>query len=216
MGTSGAARLAGLGTSVFSEMSRLAAQHGAVNLGQGFPDFAGPDFVKAAARAAIDADLNQYAISHGSPRLRNAIAATWARDYGREVDPEGEVTVTSGATEAIADAMLAFLDPGDEVVLFEPFYDSYPPAITFAGGVPRVVTLRPPDWSFDPEELAAATKAASGEQGAGNSAREVLTPEEQERRQAVWWYLLAGALLLLAAETVVGNRLSRVGARWST
>ena len=152
----GARRLAGLGTSVFSEMSRLAAQHGAVNLGQGFPDFPGPEFVKAAARAAIDADLNQYAISHGAPRLRQTIAATWARDYGRAVDPEGEVTVTSGATEAIADAMLAFLDPGDEVVLFEPFYDSYPPAITFAGGVPRVVTLRPPDWSFDPEELAAA------------------------------------------------------------
>ncbi len=159
-GTIGARRLAGFGTSVFSEMSRLAVQHGAVNLGQGFPDFAGPDFVKAAAHAAIDADLNQYAISHGVPRLRRAIAAIWARERDRAVDPETEITVTSGATEALADAMLAFLDPGDEVVLFEPFYDSYPPIIRFAGGVPRPVTLRPTigttDWSFDAGELAAA------------------------------------------------------------
>ena len=154
--TAGARRLAGFGTSVFSEMSRLAAQHGAVNLGQGFPDFAGPDFVKAAARAAIDADLNQYAPSHGTPRLRRAIAAGWERDQGRTVDPETEVTVTSGATEALADAMLALLDPGDEVILFEPFYDAYPPAIVFAGGVPRPVTLRPPDWSFESGELEAA------------------------------------------------------------
>lgn len=152
----GARRLAGFGASIFSEMSRLAVQHGAVNLGQGFPDFPGPDFVKTAAREAIDADFNQYAISHGAPRLRRAIAATWERDYGRAVDPDAEITVTSGATEAIADAMLAFLDPGDEVVVFEPFYDAYVPVITFAGGVPRFVTLRPPDWSFDPDELAAA------------------------------------------------------------
>jgi N-succinyldiaminopimelate aminotransferase len=152
----GAQRLAGFGASIFSEMSRLAVQYGAVNLGQGFPDFPGPDFVKAAARAAIDADLNQYAISHGAPRLRRAIAATWERDWGRAIDPDAEITVTSGATEAIADAMLAFLNPGDEVVVFEPFYDAYVPVITFAGGVPRYVTLRPPDWSFDPDELAAA------------------------------------------------------------
>ncbi|HEX5501019.1 MAG TPA: methionine aminotransferase [Thermomicrobiales bacterium] len=156
MATGGARRLAGLGTSVFSEMSRLAAEHDAVNLGQGFPDFPGPDFVKEAAKAAIDADLNQYAVSHGAPRLRRAIAATWARDYGRAPDPDAEVTVTTGATEALADAMLAFLDPGDEVVLFEPFYDAYAPMIGFAGGAPRVVTLRPPAWSFDPADLAAA------------------------------------------------------------
>lgn len=154
--TVGARRLRGLGTSVFSEMSRLAVQHGAVNLGQGFPDFPGPDFVKEAACQAIRADLNQYAISHGAPRLRQAIAATWSRDYGHAVDPDSEVTVTSGATEALADAMLAFLDPGDEVVLFEPCYDAYLPLIAFAGGVPRVVTLHPPDWSFDPAELDAA------------------------------------------------------------
>jgi aspartate/methionine/tyrosine aminotransferase len=149
-------KIRGFGTSVFSEMSRLAAQHGAVNLGQGFPDFPGPDFVKEAAKAAIDADLNQYAISHGAPRLRRAIAATWQQDYGREIDPESEVTVTSGATEAIFAALQAFLGPGDEVIAFEPFYDSYPASAILAGGRLVPVTLRPPDWSFDPDELAAA------------------------------------------------------------
>jgi aspartate/methionine/tyrosine aminotransferase len=157
--TVGARRLAGLGQSVFSEMSQLAVRHSAVNLGQGFPDFAGPDFVKEAARAAIDADLNQYAVSYGTPRLRQAIAADWERRRGRPLDPEAEITVTSGATEALADAMLAFLDPGDEAIVFEPFYDAYVPMIRFAGGVPRVVTLHPPDWSFDPAELAAAFNA---------------------------------------------------------
>ena len=152
----GARRLAGFGPSVFSEMGQLAVQHGAVNLGQGCPDFAGPDFVKEAAYAAIRADLNQYAVSYGTPRLRRAIADGWARDWGRAIDPETEVTVTSGATEALAGAMLALLDPGDEVVLFEPYYDAYVPAIVFAGGVPRPVTLHPPDWSFDPAQLAAA------------------------------------------------------------
>ncbi len=152
----GARRIQGFGSSIFSEMSRLAVQHGAVNLGQGFPDFAGPDFVKAAAHAAIDADLNQYAISHGVPRLRHAIAADWAARWGRDLDPDAEITVASGATEVLADAMLAFLDPGDEVVVFEPFYDAYLPTVAFAGATARPVTLRPPDWSFDPAELADA------------------------------------------------------------
>jgi aspartate/methionine/tyrosine aminotransferase len=152
----GAQRTQGYGSSIFSEMSRLAVQHGAVNLGQGFPDFAGPDFVKAAAHAAIDADLNQYAISHGAPRLRRAIAATWERAWGRAIDPDAEITVASGATEVLADAMLAFLNPGDEVIVFEPFYDAYVPTIGFAGATARPVTLRAPDWSFDPAELAAA------------------------------------------------------------
>src|SRR4051794_5444086 len=156
MATIGARRTQGYGSSIFSEMSRIAVQHGAVNLGQGFPDFAGPDFVKAAAHAAIDADLNQYAISHGAPHLRRAIAATWARDWGREIDPDNEITVASGATEVLADAMLAFLDPGDEVVVFEPYYDAYVPTIGFAGATARPVTLYAPDWSFDPDELAAA------------------------------------------------------------
>ena len=151
-----AARIRGFGTSVFTEMSRLAVEHGAVNLGQGFPDFEGPDFVKDAAKAAIDADLNQYAPAHGTPRLRAEIAATWASDYGRELDPNAEITVTSGATEAVFDAIQAFLGPGDEVIAFEPFYDSYGPSARLAGGLLRPVTLRPPGWAFDPDELVAA------------------------------------------------------------
>lgn len=151
-----AARIRGFGTSVFTEMSRLAEEHGAVNLGQGFPDFDGPRFVKEAARAAIAEGRNQYAPSHGTARFRSAIAATWGRAHGVEIDPEREVTVTTGATEAVFAGLQALLGPGDEVVLFEPFYDAYPAAIALAGAVPRPVTLRPPDWRFDGEELAAA------------------------------------------------------------
>ncbi len=147
-------RVAGFGTSVFTEMSRLAVEHGAVNLGQGFPDFAGPDFVKEAAIAAILADLNQYAVSHGTPRLRRAIAETWRRTYGREVDPDTEVSVGSGATEVLLDAILGLVNPGDEVILFEPFYDSYLPDVLMAGAIPRFVTLQPPDWRFDWQALA--------------------------------------------------------------
>ena len=158
-----ARRIQGFGTSVFSEMSRLAVEHGAINLGQGFPDFAGPDFVKEAAKAAIDADMNQYAISFGTPRLRRAVAADWTARYDRDVDPDREVTITTGATEALIAALLAFLDPGDEVVFFEPFYDGYVPDVLLAGGTPRVAPLRPPTsgdvsaaWWFDPDELRAA------------------------------------------------------------
>jgi aspartate/methionine/tyrosine aminotransferase len=154
MGDYLAKRVAGFGTSVFTEMSRLAVQHGAVNLGQGFPDFAGPDFVKEAAIQAIRADLNQYAVSHGAQRLRRAIAETWQRATGRTVDPETEVSVGSGATEVILDAILAVVNPGDEVILFEPFYDSYLPDVLMAGGIPRFVTLQPPDWHFDRQALA--------------------------------------------------------------
>ncbi|HUG13901.1 MAG TPA: methionine aminotransferase [Thermomicrobiales bacterium] len=149
-------RIAGFGTSVFTEMSRLAVEHQAINLGQGFPDFAGPDFVKVAAELAIRADMNQYAPSHGTPRLRYAIAADWFRRYGRDVDADREVTVTTGATEAIFVGMLAFLDPGDEVIFFEPFYDAYVADAAMAGATPRVVRLHPPDWRFDPDELRAA------------------------------------------------------------
>ncbi|HEU5424928.1 MAG TPA: methionine aminotransferase [Nitrolancea sp.] len=151
-----ARRLEGFGTSVFTEMSRLAVQHQAINLGQGFPDFPGPDLVKHAAVEAIHANQNQYAPSHGTPRLRNAIAATFAASYGRSIDPEAEVTVTTGATEALQSSMLAFVNPGDEVLFFEPFYDAYPAQVVFAGGVPRAVRLQPPDWHFDPDELARA------------------------------------------------------------
>ena len=149
-------RVQGFSTSVFTEMSRLANQHSAVNLGQGFPDFPGPFFVKEAAKAAVDADLNQYAVSHGAPRLRAAIARTWNERHGMDVDADREITVTSGATEAIFDAVQALAGPGDEIVVFEPFYDSYLPSAIMASATLRTVTLRPPDWSFHPEEAAAA------------------------------------------------------------
>lgn len=151
-----AQRIATFGTSVFTEMSALAVEHQAINLGQGFPDFAGPDFVKDAAARAIHGNLNQYAPSHGTPRLRNAIAADWAGRFDKEIDPDREVTVTTGATEALFIAMLAFVNPGDEVVFFEPFYDAYVPQVIMAGGVVKVVRLNPPDWTFDPDELRAA------------------------------------------------------------
>jgi aspartate/methionine/tyrosine aminotransferase len=144
------------GTSVFSEMSRLAREHDAINLGQGFPDFPGPTFVKEAAKAAIDRDENQYAISHGSARLRQAIACSWSSRYGGEIDPEQEVTITSGATEAIFDALQSYLDPGDEVIAFEPFYDSYLASVMLAGARFVPMTLQPPDWAFDVERLRAA------------------------------------------------------------
>ncbi len=156
-----AARVSGFGTSIFAEISALAAQCGAVNLGQGFPDFAGPDWVKQAAAEAVAADLNQYAPYQGLPRLREAVAATWRAQGWRELDPAREVTVTTGATEALFAAMQALLNPGDEAIVFEPFYDAYVPDITMAGGVPRYVRLQPPGpghpaWHFDPEELRAA------------------------------------------------------------
>lgn len=160
-----AERVRGFGTTIFTEMTVLALQHHAVNLGQGFPDFAGPDWVKQAAANAIAADLNQYAHTTGIPRLRTAIAMQWAgNDWRGDVDPVAEVTVTSGATEALFAAMMALVNPGDEVICFEPTYDAYVPDITMAGGVPRFVRLYPPqdfdnpraDWWFDPAELEAA------------------------------------------------------------
>ncbi len=154
-----ARRVAGFGTTIFSEMSRLAAEHHAVNLGQGFPDFDGPEPVKAAAIAAIEAGQNQYALSMGQPALRQAIAAHAARFYGQSVDPETEITVTSGATETLFAAIQGLVDPGDEVIILEPFYDAYVPDVLMAGGVPRLVPCRPPAWTFDPAELAAAFNA---------------------------------------------------------
>jgi N-succinyldiaminopimelate aminotransferase len=156
-----AVRIAGFGTTVFSEFSALARDAGAVNLGQGFPDFDGPEEVKAAACEAIARGVNQYAIGSGAEELRAAIATHAKRFYGQAVDPSTMVTVTSGATEAIFDTVLALVDPGDEVVMFEPFYDSYTASVAMAGGVPRFVPLRPPDeahatWWFDRDELARA------------------------------------------------------------
>jgi N-succinyldiaminopimelate aminotransferase len=150
------ARLQGFGTTIFTEMTRLALQHGAVNLGQGFPNFDGPDFIKEAAIAAIRAGHNQYARMAGVPEFNRAIAEHQRRFYDLAYDPDSEITVYSGATEAICATFQALCDTGDEVVLFEPFYDSYRASITMAGAVPRVVTLRAPDFSYRPEELEAA------------------------------------------------------------
>ncbi|WP_066068173.1 pyridoxal phosphate-dependent aminotransferase [Frankia sp. EI5c] len=143
--------------SVIRDMTRLALQHDAVNLAQGFPDFPCPAELKEAAKAAIDADVNQYAITWGAPGLRAAIAAKIARTYpGWSVDPETEICVTCGSTEAMIASMLALVDPGDEVVLFEPFYENYGPDAILSGAVPRLVRLRGPDWSIDEAELRAA------------------------------------------------------------
>jgi aspartate/methionine/tyrosine aminotransferase len=139
--------------SVIREMTRLANQHGAVNLSQGFPDFSAPAAVKDAAQRAVAADVNQYAITWGARSLRQAIARKFERLYGVPVDPEREVTVTCGSTEAMIATLLAVLDPGDEVVAFEPFYENYGPDAVLSGAVARYVSLRPPDWSFDPAEL---------------------------------------------------------------
>jgi aminotransferase len=150
-------KASGFTESVIREMSRLAAASGAVNLGQGFPDFACPPELKEAAVEALHADLNQYAITWGAKPLRDAIAAKTARTYpGWEVDPETEITVTCGATEGMIAAFLAILDPGDEIVVFEPFYENYGPDAILTGATPRYVTLHEPDWSFDPDELRAA------------------------------------------------------------
>ncbi len=142
--------------SVIREMTRLANAHGAVNLSQGFPDFPAPEELKEAASRAIAADLNQYAVTWGAPNLRQAIAAKFERSYGVPVDPDREVTVCCGGTEAMVAALMALLNPGDEVVTFEPFYENYGPDAILAGAVPRFVTLKTPEWTFDPAELRAA------------------------------------------------------------
>ncbi len=142
--------------SVIREMTRLALQHGAVNLAQGFPDFSAPADIKEAAKRAIDSDINQYAITWGARSLRQAVAAKMKRFQGMEIDPEREITVCCGSTEAMISSMLAVVDPGDEVVIFEPFYENYGPDAILSGAVPRFVKLRPPEWTFDEAELAAA------------------------------------------------------------
>jgi N-succinyldiaminopimelate aminotransferase len=151
-----ASRLAGFGTTIFAEMSALAERTGSINLGQGFPDEDGPAEILEAAAAAMRAGHNQYAPIGGVAALREAIAAHQERFYGLAVDPDLGVQVTFGATEAIAAAMLGLLDEGDEVIVFEPLYDSYAACIALAGARRRVVTLHPPDFAFDPAELAAA------------------------------------------------------------
>lgn len=141
------------GTSIFGEMTRLAQTHGAINLAQGFPDFDGPDFIKEAAAKSVWSGPNQYARSQGLPVFVEAVAEKYQRFYGLSIDPMTQVGVYSGATEAIFDALMALTEPGDEVIVFEPFYDSYPASLAMAGAIPRFCRLRAPDFSFDVEEL---------------------------------------------------------------
>ncbi|NPC96952.1 pyridoxal phosphate-dependent aminotransferase [Nocardioides sp. zg-DK7169] len=151
-----ARRLHGIEPTIFTRMSALAARTGSVNLGQGFPDVDGPPAVIARAVEALRTGRNQYAPGPGVPELRQAVARHQQRHYGLELDPDTEVVVTTGCTEAIAAALLGLVDPGDEVVVLEPYYDSYTAMIQMAGGVRRPVTLRAPDFRLDPDELRAA------------------------------------------------------------
>jgi aminotransferase len=151
-----ATRTHGFTESVIREMTRLCALHDGVNLAQGFPDFSCPRPLKEAAVRAIEADVNQYAITWGAKAFRDALVAKTQSFYGLEYDPEGEVTVTCGSTEGMIATLLALVNPGEEVVVFEPFYENYGPDAILSGAVPRFVRLREPDWSFDPDELAAA------------------------------------------------------------
>ena len=151
-----AIRTASFTESVIREMTRVAQQHGAINLAQGFPDFPMPEAMKEAACAAIHGDINQYAITWGAPALRLGIAEKYRRWYDMTVDPDKEITVTCGATEAMAAVFLALLNPGDEVIIFEPWYENYGPDAILANATPRYVPLEAPGWRFDPEVLRAA------------------------------------------------------------
>ncbi len=151
-----ASRVSGIDTTIFATMSELALRTGSVNLGQGFPDTDGPDEVREAAVAALRGGRNQYAPGAGVPELRHAIAEHQRHWYGMQLDPDSEVVVTTGATEAVAAALLALVDPGDEVIVLEPYYDSYPAGIALAGGVRRAVPLRPADFRLDVEALRSA------------------------------------------------------------
>lgn len=151
-----ASRLRPFGTSIFAEMTALATKHRAINLSQGFPDFDAPDFLKRVAGEAIAGGHNQYARTQGVPVLNEAIAGWWRRFGGRELDPHAEITVTSGCTEALAACCLGLLEPGDEAVVFEPYYDAYLPDLAMAGASARSVTLRPTPgggFGFDEAEL---------------------------------------------------------------
>jgi aminotransferase len=147
--------------SVIREMTRLAQAHGAVNLSQGFPDFPAPAHLKQAAADAIAGDINQYAVTWGAKLLRDAIAADWTARVGPAIDPDRQVTVCCGSTEAMIATLLAIVDPGDEVIVFEPYYENYGPDAILSGATPRYVRLQPPvagggAWTFDPDELASA------------------------------------------------------------
>jgi aspartate/methionine/tyrosine aminotransferase len=142
--------------SVIREMTRLAMQHNAVNLSQGFPDFSAPEQIKEAARQAISDDINQYAITWGAKSLRDAVVDKFAQTQNVRYDPEREITICCGSTEAMMSSMMAIINPGDEIVVFEPFYENYGPDAILSGASPRFVKLQPPDWTFDEKELAAA------------------------------------------------------------
>ena len=152
----GSARVAEFKESVIREMTRLAIHHGAVNLAQGFPDFPAPEELKAAAQRAIAEDVNQYSITWGAKSFRDAICEYYRRFYKLSIDPEREITVCCGSTEGMIASLLALFNPGDEVIVFEPFYENYWPDSRLSGAVCRYVSLRTPDWSFDFEELRAA------------------------------------------------------------
>src|SRR6476619_6007506 len=154
-----ASRLQGLGTTIFAEMSALAVRTGGINLGQGFPDEDGPQIVAEAAVAAIRSGQNQYPPAIGTPELRNAIAVHQERFWGLTFDPDTEVLVTAGATEAIAAAVLALCEPGDEVIAFEPTYDSYRAVAAMAGATLRSITLEPPALTVDIDAFAGAINA---------------------------------------------------------
>src|SRR3954463_7447618 len=148
-----AKRTATFTESVIREMTRIAQLHEAVNLAQGFPDFPMPEPMKEAACTAINADINQYAVTWGTATLRNAIAEKYRKWYNMEVDPNADVTVTCGATEAMASVFMALIDPGDEVIVLEPFYENYGPDAILAGATPVFVPLERPDWRLDPDRL---------------------------------------------------------------
>ena len=151
-----AQRTVGFTESVIREMTRLSAIHGGINLAQGFPNFPAPPQVKEAAKRAIDADINQYAITWGAKSLRDALARTYRELYAMQVDPEQMLTVTCGSTEAMISTLLAICDPGDEVIVLEPFYENYGPDAAISGATPVFVPVRPPSFEFDPDELAKA------------------------------------------------------------
>jgi L-glutamine---4-(methylsulfanyl)-2-oxobutanoate aminotransferase len=157
-----ARRLQPFGVTVFTEITALAGEHGAINLGQGFPDWDGPEFAKQAAIASMEeGGADQYPPSPGIPALRRALADRYRPLLGRDLDPDDEITVTSGCTEGLAASFLGLLDPGDEVILIEPYYDSYPVGMALSGARPRYLTLQPPDFALDTEALAALVTPAT-------------------------------------------------------
>src|SRR6202790_1979564 len=152
-------RTSGFTESVIREMTGLAVEAGAINLAQGFPDFSAPEEIKRAAQQAIADDFNQYAITWGAKPFRDAIAAKYRKWYGLDYDPQREITVCCGSTEGMIASMLAVTDPGDEVIVFEPYYENYGPDTLLCDATRKLVSLRPPDWTFDPDELRRASSS---------------------------------------------------------